>query len=176
MQFLKGSIIISLKQAFEAGHFIEKLIWICLGTLGSLYFGYLLVSQVTSWDENSILVLQQQKYITEIDFPAITFCTKSSTKFSIVERIGNSLDLSLDFAKKLLLPIRNDFIKRGEEKEWKEAKSFYEQQCVKSSTLLNDAMKYKKFCNVSEHDFVSIAKKEDLTNSYHNFVEGTNTA
>ena len=87
MKFLKGSIIISLKQAFEAGHFIEKLIWICLGTLGSLYFGYLLVSQVTSWDENLILVLQQQKYITEIDFPAITFCTKSSTKFSLSKEL-----------------------------------------------------------------------------------------
>ena len=164
MRFLKGSIIVSLKQAFEAGHLIEKLIWICLGILGSVYFGYLLVSQVNSWDENSILVSQEQKSITDIDFPAITFCTKSSTKFGIVERIGNSLDFSSDFAKKLILPRRNFFIKKSE-KEWKDAKSYYENNCMKESndsSFKNDATEYEKFCTVSEN-YKSLVKQMDLT-------------
>ena len=148
MRFLKDSIIVSLKQAIEASHLIERFIWICLGTLGSVYFGYLLVSQVNSWDENSILVSQQQKSIDEIDFPAITFCARTSTRYGIAERIGNTLDLTSDFAKKQFLPLRNDFIKRGEEREWSESKELYEEQCVDEFSKMETDDEIERFCTV----------------------------
>ena len=111
MIFLKGSIIVSLKQAFEAGHFLEKLIWICLGSLGSVYFGYLLVSQVNSWDEKFLLISKLQKSIEEIEFPTITFCNQKSTKYAISERIGNALDMNSEFSRKKLLPVRNELVR-----------------------------------------------------------------
>ena len=89
--------IISLKQAVEASLWIEKLIWIFLGVVGSAYFAYLLVAQVNSWDKNSILVSKEQRSIDEIDFTAITFCAQGSTKYAIAERIGNSLHSRKDF-------------------------------------------------------------------------------
>ena len=111
MRFLKDSIIVSLKQAVEASRWIERLIWIFLGVVGSAYFAYLLVSQVNSWDENFVLVSKQQRSINEIDFPAVTFCAQGSTKYAIAERIGNALHKESDFVKKNLLPMKNDLMK-----------------------------------------------------------------
>ena len=111
MRFLKDSIIVSLKQAVEASLWIEKLIWIFLGVVGSAYFAYLLVAQVNSWDKNSILISKEQRSINEIDFPAITFCAQGSNKYAIAERIGNSLHRESNFTKEKLLPLRNEWIK-----------------------------------------------------------------
>lgn len=136
MRYLKDSIIVSLKQAIEASHLIEKLIWICLGTLGTVYFAYLLTSQVKSWDENSILVSKRQKSINEIDFPAITFCSQSNTQYAVAERFGNFLDLDANFTKEKLLPIRNLLILLEIEanSNWegmKEGKKQYGKDCPK---------------------------------------------
>lgn len=142
MIFLRDSIIVSLKQAIEASILIEKLIWICLGTLGTVYFGYLLVTQVNSWDENAILDSQHQMRTNEIDFPAITFCTKSSNKYGIAERFGNALNPNSDFVKNKLLPFRNEWIKEDILKNWKMSKHIYVKKCTRG--------KYEEaYCNVS---------------------------
>ena len=152
MRFLKASIIVSLKQAIESAYFIEKLIWICMGTLGSIYFGYLLVSQVNSWDENSILVSHERKSINEIDFPAITFCTQKSTKYAIAERIGNSLSLESSFKRGELLSLRNDFIRFDVDfdfektKAWILAENRYKSKCVHGSNEKDED--WKIWCEV----------------------------
>ena len=144
MSLLKGTIIVSLKQAIEASHFIEKLIWICLGTLGTVYFLYLLTSQVKSWDENSILVSKWQKSINEIDFPAITFCSQSNTQYAVAERIGNFLDLDAKFTKEKLLPIRNLLIQKEVEVflDWEEGKKQYSKDCPKEKDEEDDDYYY----------------------------------
>ena len=142
MRFLKNSIIVCLKQALEASLLIEKLIWITIGTVGTIYFAYLLVSQVNSWDENSVLVSWQQKSIDEIDFPALTFCTKSSNKYAIAERFGNALDPNSEFVKNKLLPFRNEWIKDDILKNWEMTKRLYLTKCTQG--------KYDEaYCNVS---------------------------
>ena len=136
MRFLKNSIIVCLKHALEASLLIEKLIWITIGTVGTIYFAYLLVSQVNSWDENSVLVSLQQKSIDEIDFPALTFCTKSSTKYAIAERMGNVLDLDSTFYKKLI-PLKNVSLHFYVKKQFTRSKTFtekyedfYKRECI----------------------------------------------
>ena len=110
-----------------------------MGTLGSIYFRYLLVSQVNSWDENSILVSHERKSINEIDFPAITFCTQNSTKYAIAERIGNSLSLESSFRRKELLSLRNDLIRFDVDfdfektQAWIKAEKKYKDECVHGS-------------------------------------------
>ena len=142
MNFLKNSIIVSLKQAIEASLLIEKLIWITLGTLGTVYFGYLLVTQVDSWDKNAILVSQRKMRTNEIDFPALTFCTKSSNKYAIAERFGNALDPNSEFVKNKLLPFRNEWIKDDILKNWEMTKRLYLTKCTQG--------KYDEaYCNVS---------------------------
>ena len=152
MIFLKASIIVSLKQAIESACFIEKFIWICMGTLGSIYFRYLLVSQVNSWDENSILVSHERKSINEIDFPAITFCTQKSTKYAVAERIGNSLSFESIFRREELLSLRNDLIRFEvdfdfeETQAWMKAEERYKSKCGHGSNEKDED--WKIWCEV----------------------------
>ena len=156
MRFLKDSIIVSLKQAVEASLWIEKLIWIFLGVVGSAYFGYLLVAQVNSWDENSILVSKEQRSIDEIDFPAITFCPKGSTKYAIAERIGNALHRESNFVKKKLIPIRNELIRSLANQKPDYGESTYEAECVDEDSdyfhfSQND---FERYCTVRSKRFL----------------------
>ena len=152
MRFLKDSIIVSLKQAVEASRWIEKLIWIFLGVVGSAYFAYLLLSQVNSWDENSILFSKQQRSINEIDFPAVTFCPQGNTKYAIAERIGNAMNRESRFVKEKLLPLKNDLMKM---KFWKENygnkdTSRYHEQCVDEEhwDFYESQYDIERFCTV----------------------------
>ena len=131
MWSLKSSLILSIKLAFEATAIIEKLIWISFAILGSTYFGHLLLSQIVSWNEHSMIILKGYESISAIDFPAITFCTRTNTKYAIMERIGNTLNLDSEFTKKHILPIRNDIIDNDvDEYNSVASKYVYEQECL----------------------------------------------
>ena len=151
MRFLKDSIIVSLKQAVEASRWIEKLIWIFLGVVGSAYFAYLLVAQVNSWDENSILVSKQQRSIDEIDFPAITFCAQGSTRYAIAERIGNAMHRESSFVKKKLMPVRNELIKAVVNQKLDYAEKYYQNECVNEDHyhFFNSKSYFERYCTVS---------------------------
>ena len=110
MKFFKKSLIVTLKLTFEASNIIEKLLWITLGLSGCCYIIYLLFSQVISWDQNASFTTQKILDLSEIEFPAITFCSRGATKYSIVERLGNILDPNADETKKKILPLRNALI------------------------------------------------------------------
>ena len=164
MRYLKDSIIVSLKQAIEASHLLEKFLWICLGTLGSAYFGYLLASQMNSWDKNSILVSQWQKSIDDIEFPAMTFCAQTSTKYAIAERIGNSLDRDSSFAKEKLLPVRNELIKLYVKSEWDDGEKVYDANCVNERrwsrwSYYKTENEIERYCTVSSITISSPSQK-----------------
>ena len=160
MRFLKDSIIVSLKQAVEASRWIEKLIWIFLGVVGSAYFAYLLVAQVNSWDENSILVSKQQRSINEVDFPAITFCTHGSTRYAIAERIGNALNLESKFVREKLQLMKNILIKMKIEKEvyFKKHIRFYQKECIDdySSDFYKSQQDFERYCTVRSIQLYSL--------------------
>ena len=133
MRSIKSSIILSIKLATEASAITEKLIWISFAILGSTYFGHLLVSQVESWDEHSVMTFKGYESISNIDYPALTFCTRTNSKYAIMERIGNVLNLESEFTNRLFLPLRNDFIKNHAVDEYysaTDAKRLYEDECL----------------------------------------------
>ena len=110
MKFFKKSLITTIKLTFDASHIIEKIFWICLGLSGFSYIIYLLISQVISWDKNASFTTQKKLELSDIEFPAVTFCPRGATKYSIVERLGNLLDLNADKTKEKILPLRNALI------------------------------------------------------------------
>ena len=130
MRSIKSSIILSIKLASEASAIIEKLIWISFAILGSTYFGYLLLSQVESWDEHSVMTNKGYESISNVDYPAVTFCTRSNTKYAIMERIGNTLGLDSEFTKKHILPLRNDIIEDDMNEYSANPKLYYNNECL----------------------------------------------
>ena len=128
----------------------KLLIWISFAILGSTYFGYLLLSQITSWNDHSRIAFKGNERTTEIDYPAITFCTRTNSKYAIIERIGNTLSLDSEFTKKHILPIRNAIIEKDLNEDSSEAKKLYDDECIG-----NDYYVYKKVdCKVQKENFV----------------------
>ena len=146
MQSLRTSIILSIKLAFEASVIIEKLIWIAFAILGSTHFGHLLVSQIVSWNEHSVMTLKGYERISDIDYPALTFCTMTNSKYAIMERIGNVLGMDSDFTKKHILPVRNDIIEIDVNDESSYAEFHYKEDCLGDYRYKNK--QYVEFCQV----------------------------
>ena len=156
MRFLKDSIIVSLKQAVEASLWIEKLIWIFLGVVGSAYFVHLLVAQVNSWDKNSILISKELRSIDEIDFPAITFCAQGNTKYAIAERIGNTMKMESKFVREKLQPVKSILIKMKimEEVYMKNIAFYYEKDCNGNGLtgfISQPVIDTERFCTVRKY-------------------------
>ena len=103
----KKSIIVILRFAFEASCIFEKLFWISLGLIGFVYIVNLLILQVNSWDENAYFVSRASLPLSNIEFPAITFCSRGTSKYAIVERLGNLFDPKNNETKKMILSLRN---------------------------------------------------------------------
>ena len=148
MQLLKNSFITSLKLTFEASAIIEKLIWICFAILGSTYFVYLIISQVTSWEKHSVLASKWYYPISEIDFPAVTFCTRANTKYAIAERIGNSVDLNSEIVKEKFLPLRNVLIQNVIKEGANKAENNYHSDCTNYNFGYSTKTERERYCEV----------------------------
>ena len=91
---------------------------------------YLVQSILISWEQHSVLASKWYQPISEIDFPAVTFCTRTNTKYAIAERIGNSVDLNSEFAREKFLPLRNELIKNVIKDGLNNAENYHHSDCV----------------------------------------------
>ena len=55
--------------AFSATTFVEKVLWVTIGILGLIWISYIIPIQISTWDENAIIIT---KGSAEID----TICKK----------------------------------------------------------------------------------------------------
>ena len=87
---LKG--IKSFDLLFKAGNVFEKLIWGVVFLIGIFWASYFLLNEVQSWQGTHSVFTYQHMKLSEIESPAITICSQSSTKFAIAEQLGNYLN------------------------------------------------------------------------------------
>ena len=114
---LKGTAIGSLKFFFDATHIVEKILWVSMGILGTVFMSFFVASQVDSWGSNPILPTRKWIDLSKVDFPAITFCHQGNTRMAFVERMIQAADERSPKMKTL----RNLFLKNSVEhmiKEW----------------------------------------------------------
>ena len=103
MKNLRKTIIGSIQFAIEANNAFEQIFWISFTLLGTGFICYLLNIQVSSW--NNFIKSKDSIPLSEIDFPALTFCSRGTTKYAIAERLGNLLP-----ENKKLLQLRNEVV------------------------------------------------------------------
>ena len=82
----------SVDLLLKAANIIEKLFWGVVFIIGMVWATYFLNNELESWQETPSIMRYQQLKLSEIQSPAITFCSPSSTKFAIAERLGNYLN------------------------------------------------------------------------------------
>ena len=99
--------ITTIDLAHKATSLLEKLLWALIGIIGTVWFFYFIGIQFKLWAQHPYLVIKGDFQLADINYPAITFCSKGSTKYAIAERLGNYIDSSKvrvkDFPVKLLL-------------------------------------------------------------------------
>ena len=86
---LKG--IKSFALVLKATNVLEIIFWGTIFIGGMIWAWILLFSEVQSWQGNPSVISNKHVKLSDIPIPAITFCSQSSTKFAIAERLGNYL-------------------------------------------------------------------------------------
>ena len=89
---VKGTSIGSLKFFFDSSHIIEKIFWLSMGILGTIGMSFVIMHQVQSWNLNSILSNSKWVELSEVDFPAITFCHQGNTRMAIADTLLQAAD------------------------------------------------------------------------------------
>ena len=99
--------ITTIDLAFQAKNILEKTLWAIIGIIGTVWVFYFVGIQFKLWEQHPSLVTKIDYELADVSYPAITVCSKGSTKYAIAERLGNYIDSSKgrvkDFPVKLLL-------------------------------------------------------------------------
>ena len=149
----KDTTVGTLKLFFDATHVIEKLCWLLIGILGTIVMAFVVVDQIQSWRLNPIMSSRKWIPLSEVDFPAITFCHRGNTRLEFAERMMKAADQKDPKMRKL----RSIFLKKSVElltmtmtntykqnsRDIFEMYSFY---CTESSSgsLWGELLKYNK--------------------------------
>ena len=92
----------SLELTKGSSHIAESIFWILIAMSGTTWFFYFMNTQVRIWNENKIIVNKMEMELSEIDYPAISFCSNSANKYGIAERLGNHLDPNVKMENEFL--------------------------------------------------------------------------
>ena len=100
----------SIRLIHATRNVLEKILWISIAIVGTIWIGDLFITQVNYWNENPVLATKGTKALSDITAPAVTFCHKGVLKYSLVENLINILDVNKTIPSEFL-QIRNEAIK-----------------------------------------------------------------
>ncbi len=84
--------IVGIKIIVDATCKLEKVFWLVLITFGFVLISISIVQQITSWTVDPVVTSKAMTTMDKIHAPAITFCSRGSTRFGIAERLANAID------------------------------------------------------------------------------------
>ena len=85
--YIKETTVGSLRLCFDAFYIIEKLFWLSVGITGAIFMSVIVYDQIRSWHLNPIMSTRKWVNLSEVDFPAITFCHQGNTRLELPERL-----------------------------------------------------------------------------------------
>ena len=128
----RGILFIDL--TFKATNIVEKLVWLTIGLVGILWAGVFITNLIIQ--RNTFTVRSSDKKLTDIKYPAMTICSKASTKFAIAERMGNYLNGNSEKLKHVLkiFAVAITFMSKHDSNETKliydkDCLNYYEEEC-----------------------------------------------
>ena len=84
----------------------ERLFWFLIATSGTMWFFIFMSFQFGIWNRNSIQITKADVNLSDLNYPAVTFCSKSANKYGIAERLGNYLNANADLEHEFFSWIR----------------------------------------------------------------------
>ena len=84
--------ITTIDLAHKAANILEKTLWASIGIVGTIWAFVFIESQFQLWNENPWLTTKADVDLSQLQYPAITFCSDGSTKYAIAERLGNYMN------------------------------------------------------------------------------------
>ena len=85
-----GSIDLTCK----ATNVLEKTLWISFGLVGIGWFAFFMIGVIE--DINPLTSIREDIKLKDVNYPAITICSDSTTKYALAERLGNYIDPNKD--------------------------------------------------------------------------------
>ena len=86
----------------KAANVFEKFIWGVIFIFGLIWVSYFLANELKSWQVNPSITVNKNVELSDIPNPAITFCSQTSTKLAIAERLGNYFNPSNNLPEQLI--------------------------------------------------------------------------
>ena len=90
----RDTTIGTLSLSVNATNIIEKICWLFIWLLGSILTSMFINEQIESWKRNPIIASRLWVDLSEIPYPAITFCHQGNTRMEAVERLLEAADES----------------------------------------------------------------------------------
>ena len=84
--------ITTIDLAIKTANVLEKILWALIGIVGTIWAFVFIGSQFQQWNESPWLTTKTDVDLSQLQYPAITFCSDGSTKYAIAERLGNYID------------------------------------------------------------------------------------
>lgn len=185
---LKETIVGTLSLCFKANNIIEKICWLLMWILGSIYMSMIISDQFESWNLNPTITSRKWIDLSEVDAPAITFCHQGNTRLEAADRLLQAAGTNNEKVKKL----RNRFLKHSIEKlvhfdsnaynglrfeqDPKKIKKIYKENCNRDSSCddclcghYNIAFSYAKKHNLTleelyEKIFFNLNAEDNISN------------
>ena len=83
----------------KSASILERIFWVSLGICGTVWAIYFIM--LLFYDENPIIMRKGNIPLTQLTYPAVTICPKSSTKYAVAERLGNYIDPEVKLPEEL---------------------------------------------------------------------------
>ena len=82
----------------ESTHIYGRGVWTMIAMFGLIWFFFFMNFQIQLWNDKNIILSKALMELSDIDYPGVTFCSKSVNKLGVCERLGNYLnpDIKLD--------------------------------------------------------------------------------
>ena len=109
---LKGTIVGTLSLCFKATNIIEKICWLMMWILGSIYVCVIIHDLFESLNLNPTISSRKWVDLSEVEAPAITFCHQGNTRMEVADRLLQAAgDSNVKVGK-----LQNIFLKHAVEK------------------------------------------------------------
>ena len=125
----------------KASNLIEKVIWITIAITGTIRIGKILYAQLDVIYDFPVLKTKESMELLKMTSPAITFCPKMASEFSIAEGLGNYLDLQKQIPPESIL-IRTEAAKL----HWENSIKNYGCDMAWTSSMVNSLANYYYNC------------------------------
>ena len=146
---LKNTIVGTLSLCFNATSIIEKICWLLMGIIGLIGMSMIINDQLESWRMNPIVSSRKWNDLSEIPYPAVTFCHQGNTRMEIAERLLQAADPSSSKFKHLRRVFFDKSINNAF--HWISRHSELSDRDLKYSLTNSRNFKRYRLCNSSSH-------------------------